>query len=111
MSFRLCLLLLALASAPLGAASQDEDRDRARSMRNEARALRAEANRAFEVAEPECYQRFLVKRCLSQARDERLARIRAARALDIEASRLELEVKRREAAASGLAEPATAPQR
>lgn len=62
-------------------------------LREQARALRAEAEVRYRADEPRCYARFLVNRCLDQARDARLARIAEARALEIEASKLELARK------------------
>ena len=59
-------------------------------MQARARALREQAESEFVQTEAECYRRVLVNRCLEQARQLRLERIREARALDIEARRIEL---------------------
>lgn len=105
-------LTLALLLATSGAALADSpdalpDLAEARSMQDEARALRDLAESEFRATEPGCYQRFLVNRCLDQARALRLERIRAARALEIEARRIELAHKRAEATAASRPEGVT----
>jgi hypothetical protein len=68
-------------------------------LRAQAQALRDQAEATFAATQPACYQRFFVNRCLDQAREARLADINRARALDIQASRIELAEKQREFAA------------
>lgn len=97
-------ILLAISSAALGDSPDTlPDLAEARGMQDEARALRDLAESEFRATEPGCYQRFLVNRCLDQARALRLERIRAARALEIEARRIELTHKRAQAEAESRA--------
>ncbi len=102
-------LTLALLFATSGAALADNpdalrDLAEARALQTEAKALRDLAESEFRATEPGCYERFLVNRCLDQARALRLERIRAARSLEIEARRIELAHKRAEAEAESRAE-------
>lgn len=101
-------LLLATSSAAL-ADNPDAlpDLAEARAMQAEAKALRDLAESEFRATEPGCYERFLVNRCLEQARALRLERIRAARALEIEARRIELAHNRAQAEAESRAEGVT----
>lgn len=97
--------LLALAlSVPAHAADPLPDLAEARSLADQARQLRVQAESEFRQAEPLCYERFLVNRCLSEARALRLERIREARAMDIESRRIELAHKRLEIEAATLPE-------
>ncbi|MCK0505992.1 hypothetical protein [Aromatoleum anaerobium] len=104
---RLLPLLFAFAAATAGAA--EADLAHAERLRDEARALRAAADDALRRAEPACYERFLVNRCIAQAKEARLDRIRKARAIEAEASRLELAEKQRQAALRGTMPPAPPP--
>ncbi|KON81746.1 hypothetical protein PA01_09230 [Azoarcus sp. PA01] len=101
---RLLPLLFAVAAATAGAA--EADLEHAERLRDEARALRAEADDALRRAEPACYERFLVNRCIAQAKEQRLDKLRQARAIEAEASRLELTEKQRQAALRGTLPPA-----
>jgi len=101
---RLLPLLLAVAAATTGAA--EADLEHAARLRDEAKALRAQADDALRRAEPACYERFLVNRCIAKAKEARLETIRKARALEAEASRLELAEKQRQAALRGTMPPA-----
>ncbi len=113
------LLLAALlfaTAAPVGAdngeraeAAIEIDLERARMLREQAAALRSEAETRFRVAEPACYERFLVNRCLDNARRERLDAIRQAREMEIESRRIELADKRRQAEEAGLVSGIGAP--
>lgn len=96
--YRLPILLAFLA--PLAFAGDDSTR--ADELRLQAKALRAEAEASFTAAQPECYRRFLVNRCLDQAKSARIATIGKARELEIEASRIDLARKQREVEARGL---------
>jgi colicin import membrane protein len=78
------------------------DLELARELHERASALRTEAEVRFAAAEPACYERFLVNRCLDRARRERLDSIREARALEIQARRIELADRRRQAEEAGL---------
>ncbi|MGL1834671.1 hypothetical protein ACKVEX_13835 [Rhodocyclaceae bacterium SMB388] len=103
-------LLFALLLTPVATASADAEAPpdinlaRAAALHEEARALRSLAESDFATTEPACYQRFLVNRCLDQARQLRLERIREARALEIEAHKIELADKQRRAEQEGLTE-------
>lgn len=108
MSKRLIFVLLMLVPASLIAASPAESAaERARDLRERAKIMRAGADHQYAVTEHDCYSRFLVNRCIDQAKLERLARIREARLMEIEANRLELAERQRVAAEQGL--PATTP--
>ena len=100
----LLFILPAQAGSPAG--STDEPAHIA-ALREQARQLRDTAEARFRAAEPACYERFLVNRCLDQAREARLADIARARALEIEASQLTLARKQR-AFLERHGEPATA---
>lgn len=98
-------LLLALASggalAAGAAADANPELERAAQLRDEAKALREQADDTLAAQLPKCYERFLVNRCIAEAKDARLATVSRARALEAEASRTELAQKRRTAAESG----------
>lgn len=68
---------------------------RAESMRTEATTVREAAEARFAQEEVACYARFLVNRCIDQARQRRVAEVRRARALDVDAARLDLAEKNR----------------
>ena len=57
--------------------------------------LRGAAEERFRDEEIACYQRFLVNRCIEQARARRVADVRKAREMDNEAGRIELAEKNR----------------
>lgn len=102
---RLLLMLLALASG-LGAAAAaapdaDPELERAAHLRDEARALRVQADETLATRLPACYERFLVNRCIADEKDARLDAIRRARELEGEASRIELAQRQRIAAERG----------
>lgn len=103
-------LLFALWLTPVPAVSADAeappdiDLARAGALHEQARTLRNLAESDFAATEPACYQRFLVNRCLDQARQLRLERIREARTLEIEARKIELADQQRRAEQEGLTE-------
>lgn len=104
--YRLPILLALLAPF----AFADDDSARADELRLQAKALRGEAEASYTAAQPECYRRFLVNRCLDQAKSARIATIGKARELEIEASRIDLARKQREVEARGLdVTPASTP--
>ncbi len=110
------LLFLLFASAvavaePGPELGPEPDLERARSLREQAKALRAEAEAGFRTAEPDCYRRFFVNRCLDRAKATRLEQIGQARQMDIEASRIELAKKQRDALAAGRIDPPPGPPR
>lgn len=101
-------LLLATASAALGDSPASlPSLAEAAAMQAEAKNLRDLAESEFRTTEPGCYERFMVNRCLDQARALRLERIRTARALEIEARRIELGHKQAEALSQTRAEGVT----
>nr|WP_248281540.1 hypothetical protein [Aromatoleum petrolei] len=98
-------LLLALASggalAADAAPEPNPELERAAKLRDEAKALRQQADDALAAELPKCYERFLVNRCIANAKDAHLEAVGKARTLEAEASRTELAQKRRAAAESG----------
>lgn len=84
---------------------------RAATMRDEASALRSTAEARFSDEEIGCYARFLVNRCLDQARERRVVEIRKARQLDLEAGRIELADKNRRFAERQAEQAEVAPQK
>lgn len=114
-----CLSALSLAflfnGFALGADAPEADpaaeMARAATMRDEASALRGAAEARFSDEEIACYSRFLVNRCLDQARERRVVEIRKARQLDLEAGRIELADKNRRFAERQAEQAETAPQK
>ncbi|WP_232428827.1 hypothetical protein [Aromatoleum toluclasticum] len=98
-------LLLALACGGAFAADAapetNPELERAAKLRDEAKALRKQADDTLAAEERKCYDRFLVNRCIAQAKDARLATLSKARTLEAEASRTELAQKQRAAEESG----------
>jgi len=94
-------LLTASTLAMPQAWSQQDELERAKAMREEAKALRDQAEQIYAAEMPECYHRFLVNHCLGKVKAARLNRVRQARTLDIEAGRLELADKQRQAVEEG----------
>lgn len=99
----LALLSFMIALPALGNEESPE------ALRAQASALRGEADATFAATEAACQQRVLVNACITDARDARLAMIKAARALEIRASRLELAARQAEAASRNAAAGAGAP--
>ena len=93
---RLCFataLCLALpAAAQEGQAEQD-------ALREEAAAIRTAAEKQWRQAQSDCLRRYFVQSCLDAAQEARLAEIERARALEQQATRMDLAAKRLEAAA------------
>jgi len=98
MPHRLLPWLLAFAAA---AAFAETDLERAERLLDEAKALRGQADDTYRAAEPACYERFLVNRCLAQAKEARLEQVRRARTMENEANRIKLADKQRQAAEAG----------
>jgi hypothetical protein len=98
MLHRLLPWLLAFAAA---AALAETDLERAERLLDEAKALRSEAEDTYRAAEPACYERFLVNRCIAQAKEARLEQIRRARTMENEANRIKLADKQRQASEAG----------
>ena len=103
------LLLAAFASFGASANAAEGDLERAERLRAEAKALRSQAEDTLQATEPGCYERFLVNRCLAQAKEARLDAIRAARELEAEATRLETTERQRQVSERGLTAPTQAP--
>ncbi|MFU2488654.1 hypothetical protein [Thauera sp. WH-1] len=105
---RSAVLALLLGAAALPALAQTAanddarraaDRARIAALEAEGKALRAQADATFAAAEAACHQRFLVNRCIDQARQARLQTIQRARAVEAEARRLTLAERQRNAEA------------
>ena len=97
------------ADAP--AADPAAELARAAKLHSEASAIRDEATLRFSDEEIACYQRFLVNRCIDQARALRVEAIRRARALDTEADAIELADKNRRFAERMAEQEASAPRK
>ena len=98
--------LLATAALPAHAQTPDEaaraaERARAAALEAEGKALRAEAEATYQATVPGCYERFLVNRCIDQAKKQRLETIQRARAVEAEARRITLAERQRVAAEAG----------
>ncbi len=63
------------------------------------KALRDQAEADYRAAVPGCYERFLVNRCIDQAKQARLEAVQRARQMESEARRLDLAEKQRALAA------------
>ncbi|THF61993.1 hypothetical protein [Pseudothauera rhizosphaerae] len=100
------LLACLLAACPPALA--ETDAERAERLNTEAKAIRDAADARFAAEEPACYERFLVNRCIRQAKDARLEEVRRARVLEAEARRLDLAERKRRAEELGTA-PGSAP--
>ncbi|MFT4172788.1 MAG: hypothetical protein QM639_09535, partial [Rhodocyclaceae bacterium] len=95
----IALPVLAQTSAPLaGSDPWQAQRARAESLRQEAEALRRNAQSQRDIDDTACYDKFLVNRCLDQSRDLYLEKINGARAQEVEAANLEREAKSHELA-------------
>lgn len=68
---------------------------RAEKMRDEGKVLTDAAEARFSQEEIACYERFLVNRCIDQARQRRVQEVRKARALKVEADSIDLAEKNR----------------
>ncbi|MDO9599609.1 MAG: hypothetical protein Q7J47_17985 [Azoarcus sp.] len=100
-SFRIALRTLALGLIVAHAhAADDTDAGAGRidQLKAEAKHLRDQAETTFQAAESSCYGRFMVNRCIDQAKQARLDAIRSARELESEARKLELAERQRAAA-------------
>lgn len=86
------------STAGVNATQSSADSARVAELQAQAKALRAEADATFQAAEPACYKKFLVNRCIDQAKQRRLETIQRARALESEAHQLKLEQRQRAAA-------------
>lgn len=109
------LATLMFALPPAGLARADEapapDLARATALHAEAAAIREAATLRFSDEEIACYARFLVNRCIDQARTRRVEAIRQARALDTEADAIELAAKNRRFTERMEEQAANAPQK
>lgn len=128
MSRRLATLLLTLCAscamlaparaqepAPAGAAGQagveadpgdataaaETPAQQAARLKAQGQTLRDEAEATYVITEATCYKKFLVNRCIDQAKAARLDTIRRAREIEAEARRIELTERQRAAAEAG----------
>lgn len=100
----LCAALLASTILPAHAQTADEaartaERTRAEALAADGKALRAEAEATYQATVPGCYEKFLVNRCIDQAKKQRLETIRRARELEAESRGITLAERQRAAAA------------
>ena len=107
----LATLMFALPPAGLARADEAPDLARAAALHSEAAAIREAATLRFSDEEIACYARFLVNRCIDQARARRVESIRQARALDTEADAIELADKNRRFAERMAEQEASAPRK
>jgi len=107
-SAALCALFL--AGPALAADEPAPDMARAAALRTEAGTIRDAAEARFIDEEIGCYKRFLVNRCLDQAKERRVLEIRRARQMDLEAGRIELADKNRRYTERKAEEAAAAPR-
>lgn len=105
--------LFAAVTLPAIAAEAEPAPDLAHAahLREDATRIRDAAEARFAEDEPACYKRFLVNRCLDQAKDRRVLEIRRARQMDLEAGRIELADKNRRYAERKAEQSADAPQK
>ena len=96
----LCAALLASTVLPAHAQTADEAA-RAAALEAEGKALRAEAEATYATTVPGCYEKFLVNRCIDQAKKKRLETVQRARALEAESRRITLAERQRVAAEAG----------
>ena len=95
------LLFFASLASPLVLAASPDPREevlqaqraKAEVMREEAKLIRQKASSAREKADAACLAKFLVNDCQIKARENYLAEIKIAREKEIEASRIETEVR------------------
>jgi colicin import membrane protein len=94
-----CLPLLAALASVAAMAVEDEWSQmlgRAQSIRDQATAIRAEADQRHVEAQTSCWQKVLVSACLDDAARARRADHDRARGLEHEAREIEKQVKRKE---------------
>jgi colicin import membrane protein len=95
----IALPVLAQTSAPAaGGDPWQAQRQRAEKLRQEADALRRDAQTQRDADDTACYGKFLVNRCLDQSRDRYLEKVNGARGQEVEAANLEREAKSHELA-------------
>lgn len=95
------LFLGAACALPLPAVAAEDASARAEALREQARTLREQADARLAAELPACYERFLVNRCIANAKEAHLEQVREVRKLEIEAGRLELAERRKAAEAAG----------
>lgn len=88
-------LLAGLARSADATPDPEAELARAKALRSQAGMLRDTAEARFDDENAACFKRFLVNRCIDQAKQRRLADVRQARAMDLEADRIELADKNR----------------
>jgi len=67
----------------------------AKALKDEGKAIRAEADRQLEIDTWNCYSRILVNYCIDQAKDRRYEQREKARALEAQAAVIDREVRER----------------
>jgi colicin import membrane protein len=93
-------LLAGAASAQTAppADSREAKLERARQLRDQADAMRGEADRRYKVADVACREKFFVNSCLDDAHQAQLDQTFKARELEKQARELERDVKRQDIA-------------
>ena len=98
-------MLLAATPAPVFDPVVLEARDQeAKALKDEGKAIRAEADRQLEIDTWNCYSKILVNYCIDKARDRRYEAREKARALEAQAAVIDREVRERRLV-NQLAEP------
>ncbi len=98
-------MLLAASPAPVFDPVVLEARDQeAKALKDEGKAIRAEADRQLEIDTWNCYSKILVNYCIDKARDRRYEAREKARALEAQAAVIDREVRERRLV-NQLAEP------
>jgi hypothetical protein len=85
--------------------------DRAKSLKDEAGRIKTAAQEKRKQADVACWKKTLVSACLNEARRENIDRNAEARKLEIEANKIEREVRERDRAPSGRGRPRSAENR
>jgi hypothetical protein len=104
----LCLGFGALAQAQTAVPQNLEQAD---AQREQAKQMKADADKRYESEQAACYKKFLVNDCLADAKKRHTESLIAARKLDQPAREFQREEKRKEAAAQDAQRAAEAPQR
>ncbi|MDO8932328.1 MAG: hypothetical protein Q7U97_08045 [Rhodocyclaceae bacterium] len=97
--------------APLSDAEKQQLQERAQSLHEKADALRAEAEELVATANKACWEKFLVNRCIDNAKKERQEKLVTVRALEKEARDIERSLRKRNFAEHEAKMAAEAPQR
>ena len=117
MRFLAVLSICATATAwaqeapPFAGEGREQLEERARSLQEQGKEMRKEADLRLEEETRACWKKFLVTRCMDQAKQVKYERFDEARKLEQEARNIERELRRREAAARAARWAEELPQR